>query len=181
MFTLPGQPLAQFSLGPWDLTLSDAGLDRFLSILIRSWLSIQIAILLTATTKFPDLAHGLHHLHLPQVLIAIISFMYRYIFVLVEEAERLLRARAARSAALPGRKPPPLHWRARVAGNMVGQLFLRSFERSERVYHTMLARGFRGQFLTFTPPSINAQDWAVLLIVAATLLAFLSLAHLSIG
>ena len=129
-FTLPGQVLWH---GPWGLTISDAGLSRFLSIVMRSWISVQMAVLLTATTRFPDVLHALRHLYVPAILVAILAFMYRYLFVLVDEAARLLRARAARSARLPGKKSGrSLWWRATVAGNMVGQLFSRSLARSER-------------------------------------------------
>ena len=165
MFTLPGESLVDFRLFSWNLTITVPGLLRFVSIVIRSWLSIQAAILLTATTKFPDMAHGLRHLYIPLVLIAIISFMYRYLFVLREEAERLMQARAARSAALVGKNRPSLWWRAKNAGNMVGQLFLRSYERSDRVYNAMVARGFQGEFLTFTPHHMHAKDWAALAIM----------------
>jgi cobalt/nickel transport system permease protein len=162
MFTLPGEPLFQVALGSQQFTITDAGLVRFLSILVRSWISLQAAILLTASTKFSDLAHGLRHLRVPLILIAIISFMYRYLFVLGEEAQRLMQARAARSARLPGTKKPSVLWRARVAGNMVGQLFLRSYERSDRVYQAMVARGFKGNFLTFTPHIMQPYDWFAL-------------------
>lgn len=177
LFTLQGSPLVQLRIGDWQLTISDAGLIRFLSILVRSWLSVQAAILLTTTTTFPDMAHGLRHLGLPQVLIAIISFMYRYLFILVEEAERLLRARAARSALPPGGESPPLSWRAKVAGHMVGNLFLRSYERSERVYQAMVARGFQGQFLTFTPHTIKPKDWYALILSVLTLIGLQLAAH----
>lgn len=107
--------------------------------------------------------HALRHLRLPRLLIAIISFMYRYLFVLADEATRLLRAREARSAApVNGRTGGGLVWRAKVAGGMVGQLLLRSFERSERVYNAMLARGYRGQLLTMNPHVMVIQDWLVL-------------------
>jgi cobalt/nickel transport system permease protein len=170
MFTLPGESLTEFSIGSWQLAITDTGLVRFLSILIRSWISLQAAILLTATTKFSDLAHGLRHLRVPLILIAIISFMYRYLFVLGEEAERLLQARAARSARLPGRGMPSVFWRARVAGNMVGQLFLRSYERSDRVYNAMVARGFKGEFLTFTPHIMQPTDWIALFVFSLVLI-----------
>jgi cobalt/nickel transport system permease protein len=170
MFTLPGEPVAQFALGSHQFTISDVGLVRFLSILVRSWISLQAAILLTATTKFSDMAHGLRHLRVPLILIAIISFMYRYLFVLGEEAQRLMQARTARSARLPGSKRPSVLWRARVAGNMVGQLFLRSYERSDRVYQAMVARGFKGDFLTFTPHHMHTRDWVALLAIMLTLL-----------
>ena len=170
MFTLPGEPLASFQIGGWQLTISDAGAIRFVSILIRSWLSVQAAILLTATTKFPDLAHSLRHLGAPFILITIISFMYRYLFVLNDEALRLIRARTARSARKSGYKSPKVSWHARNAGNMIGQLFLRSYERSNQVYNAMLARGFNGEFLTFTPHKMSKRDWIVLLTVSGLFL-----------
>ncbi len=172
VFTLPGQPLLVLRVGSTDIVVSDAGLIRFVSIMIRSWLSVLMAILLTTTTQFPDVMHALRHLRVPAVIIAIVSFMYRYLFVLADEALRLLRAREARSAQGPaGTGGGSLRWRARVAGNMVGQLFLRSFERSDRVYNAMLARGYAGQLLTLNPHAMRRQDWlhgalALLAIVA---------------
>lgn len=172
IFTLPGQPLFSFTLGPWQLHATDAGLLRFSSILIRSWIAIQMAILLTATTRFPDLLHALRHLRMPSLIVAIISFMYRYITVLADESQRLMRAREARSAGLEGKRPGgSLQWRARVVGNMAGQLFLRSYERSERIYSAMQARGFAGEFLTLNPHIMRRPDW----IAAATGLAALML------
>ncbi len=50
-------------------------------------------------------------------------------------------------------------WRARVAGNMAGQLFLRSYERSDRIYNAKLARGYQGQILTMRPHDITRRDW----------------------
>lgn len=175
LFTLPGTAVLTFPLGARIITISDTGLIRFTSIVMRSWLSVQGAIWLTATTQFPDLMHALRHLHVPRLLIAIISFMYRYLFVLADEAARLLRARAARSAApVSGKSGGSLLWRAKVAGGMVGQLFLRSFERSERVYNAMLARGYHGQLLTMNPHVMMKGDWwglgtAVILIILVQL------------
>ena len=170
LFTLPGEPLSRWQLGSWELQINDAGLLRFSSILVRSWLSVQAAILLAATTTFHALAHGLRHLKIPSVLIAIISFMYRYLFVLNEETLRLMRARAARSASISGMKKQSVWWQAKIAGNMVGQLFVRSLERSDRVYNAMQARGFRGQFLTLNPHHLSLKDWTAFLLVLLSLL-----------
>jgi cobalt/nickel transport system permease protein len=173
LFSIPGQPLAQLQIGPLHLVVTDTGLLRFTSILVRSWLSIQMAVLLVATTQFPDLLHALRHLYVPGVLVSIISFMYRYLFVLADEAMRLLRAREARSAAASGRDGGgTLAWRARVAGNMAGQLFLRSYERSDRIYNAMLARGYSGTLLTINPHTMRGQDWVVLLITLLLLFSF---------
>ena len=173
LFSIPGEAIAQVQIGPLLLVITDAGLLRFASILVRSWLSVQMAVLLVATTQFPDLLHALRHLYVPGVLVSIISFMYRYLFVLADEAMRLLRAREARSAAADGQTSGgSLPWRARVAGNMAGQLFLRSYERSDRIYNAMLARGYNGTLLTLNPHSMQNKDWAVLLIILLLLSTF---------
>lgn len=179
VFTVPGQPVVRFSLGSWPVILTDAGLIRFASIVIRSWLSVQMAILLTATTQFPDMMHALRHLRAPSLLVAVVSFMYRYLFVLADEVMRLLRAREARSARPPdGGGGGTVLWRARVAGNMVGQLFLRSYERSDRVYNAMLARGYRGYVQTLNPHQLRLSDWlagavAIGMLAALQLIAYL--------
>ena len=160
VFTLKGTVLSSFYIGTWQINIYDTGLIRFISILLRSWLSVQMAILLTNTTQFADLMHALRHLHIPQVIVAIISFAYRYLFVLVDEVQRLLRARDSRSAAsLTYKSGGLVTWRAKVAGNMVGQLFLRSYERSDRVYNAMLARGYQGHFETINPHIMHPKDW----------------------
>ena len=160
LFTVPGRALWS---GPWGLEVTDGGLIRFSGIVARSLLSVAAAVLLTATTRFPDVLHALRHLRLPAVLVGIIAFMYRYLFVLVEEVQRLMRARAARSARLPGvRGGGSLLWRATVVGHMAGQLLVRSLDRSERVYQAMQARGYRGELLTLAPNVMHRRDWLAL-------------------
>jgi cobalt/nickel transport system permease protein len=176
VFAIPGQPVFGIEFGSWRLIATDAGVLRFISVVVRSWLSIQMAILLTATTQFPDLIHALRHLRVSASLVAVISFMYRYLFVLTNEVIRLLRARDARSAYHRTGGKSPLIWRARVAGNMAGQLFLRSYDRSERIYSAMLARGYQGQLLTLNPHQMKRIDWiiglfAIFLMVLLHLLA----------
>lgn len=154
MFTTPGNEV----LRVFGLVVSDAGLARFAAILLKSWLAVQAALLLAMTTPFTDLLWALASLRLPQTLVAIIGLMYRYLFTLRDEAERLMRARAARSGSLANhRSGGSLGWRARVAGGMVGSLFLRSYERSERVYAAMLARGYTGRMRALDPPPLRWQ------------------------
>ncbi len=179
LFSIPGPPAAALHLGPLQATITQPGLLRFLSIVVRSWISVQIAILLVATTQFPDLIHALRHLHVPSVLVAIISFMYRYLFVLSDEAMRLNRARESRSAR-PSGSPgsPPLPWRAQVTGHMAGQLFLRSYERSDRIYNAMLARGYQGNLLTLHAHQMRRLDWLAGIAACLALLAFQLLARI---
>jgi cobalt/nickel transport system permease protein len=171
IFSPLGEPLAEWRLGIFTLIPTDFGIIRFFSILIRSWLSVQMAILLVATTRFPDLIHAFEHLRVPRILTTVIAFLYRYMFILTDEAYRLLRARDARSARLPGlQHGGNLIWRAKITGSMVGQLFLRSYERSDRIYNAMLSRGYTGHIRTFNPHVMTRNDWFVLVLWVAALM-----------
>lgn len=179
LFTVPG-PV--FWAGPFGLTITGPGLVRFASITFRSLISLEAAVLLTATTQFPDILHALRHLKVPAILVAIIAFMYRYLFVLTDEVTRLLRARAARSARLDGlHSGRSVAWRATVAGHMAGQLFTRSLDRSERVYQAMLARGYRGEMLTLSPHAMQPVDWVALAAGLFIAIALLGIARLQGG
>lgn len=164
-FLRPGAPLLTLAVGPWRLAATDAGCAAFAAVLVRSWLSVFAAGLLTATTPFTDLLGALQALGLPRLLVALMSFLYRYLFILVDEAERLSRARASRSGALlakTARLGGSVRWRAQVLGGMIGSLFIRSYERSERIYQAMLARGFDGQIRGRVPaPRRPATDAAL--------------------
>ncbi|MCB9456785.1 MAG: cobalt ECF transporter T component CbiQ [Anaerolineaceae bacterium] len=154
-FTMPGRTVFEI-LG---LAASDTGLARFGAVVLKSWLSAQAALLLTTTTPFTDLLWALSSLRVPPTLVTILGFTYRYLHTLKEEAERLIRARDSRSGTLPGQKSGgSLWWRAQVAGAMIGNLFIRSYERSERVYLAMRARGYTGEMKGFSraAPTINA-------------------------
>ena len=162
IFSPQGQALVEWDLGFVTLIPTDLGVIRFISILIRSWLSVQIAILLVATTQFPDLIHAFEHLRLPRMLTTVIAFLFRYLFILTNEVFRLLRARDSRSAGFPDEKRGrSILWRAKVTGSMAGQLFLRSYDRSERIYHAMISRGYAGHLRTLNPHSMNQTDWFI--------------------
>lgn len=176
IFTMPGPELFSFAMGSWQIQASLPGLERFLSILIKSWASVQMAIVLTTTTPFPDLLMAMRALRLPRLLVAVIGLMWRYMFVLADEALRLNRARTSRSGETdaPGRKNGgSLFWRARVTGGMVGNLFVRSFDRSDRIYVSMLSRGYDGEVRSLPHPAAPGWTWIVL---AAGLLLLISIA-----
>ena len=143
LFTRPGEPLLAVDLGPLEVTVTREGLRDALTIVVKSWLSVQVALLLAYSTPFPSLIEALRSLRLPSIMVSTIAFMYRYLAVIGEEAGRMNRARSARAASGGGRGSR-LRWRAHTTGAMVGALFIRSYERSERVYAAMLARGFDG-------------------------------------
>ncbi len=143
-FTAEGQTV--MGLGP--LRMTDVGLAHFAAVMVRTLLSLTAATLLVQSMPTPQLFQALYGIGVPRLLVAIIAAAYRYFFVLVEEAARMDRARLSRSADLPGGRGRGLRWlwwRARGLGAMIGLLFLRSYERSERIYLAMIARGYSGR------------------------------------
>jgi cobalt/nickel transport system permease protein len=89
------------------------------------------------TTPFSGILRVLKAAHVPGLLITTIALMHRYLFVLVEEAARMRRARASRTFTRERRA----HWQA--MSTVVGQLFVRASERAERIYDAMCARGWK--------------------------------------
>jgi cobalt/nickel transport system permease protein len=141
-----------YNLGIGKLTVSRSGLIVFENILMKSYLAVISVILLSSTTSFPKLLRGFEQLRVPKLAIMLASFAYRYLFLLIEEFERMERARDAR--AYRGR----WLWQAKVIGQMIGSLFLRSYERGERVYVAMASRGFTGEIVGFGKTKFQTKD-----------------------
>lgn len=171
VFTVPGSTLASWSLGSWNLSVTLEGTVSFASILVKAWLSVLSATILVVTTPFVQLVAAMKAFRVPAVLVSIVSFMYRYLWVIAEEALRLHRARESRSATYGHHAGGSLSWRARVLGGMVGSLFLRSYERSERVHAAMLSRGFDGNIRAIKMRPLGALDFGAMSAFAAYLLA----------
>ena len=103
----------------------------------RSGICLFTVILLSNSTPFGQMLTVLKRMRVPPLLITTLALMHRYLFVLVEESERMRRARASRTL----RRSRRADWR--VLGSVVGQLFLRASERAERIYDAMCARGWK--------------------------------------
>jgi cobalt/nickel transport system permease protein len=153
LFTRPGIELSSLDIGNWHLGVTDGGLVFIGTLLARSWLSVLALILLTSTTPLPGLLKGIERLGMPKVVVMLLSFMYRYLFLLIDEVLRMKNARDSRSI---GR--PTMAFQAKTVGDMIGSLFIRSYERGERVYAAMAARGFDGQSRTFNELAIDQTD-----------------------
>jgi cobalt/nickel transport system permease protein len=127
-----------YNLGLGGLSVSQSGLWILWNVIIKSSLGVFSIILLSSTTSFPQLIKGMERLGSPKIFTMLVSFMYRYSFILIDEMYRIKRARDSR--CFGGR----WFWQSKVIGHMVGVLFLRSFHRGERVYLAMLSRGYQG-------------------------------------
>jgi cobalt/nickel transport system permease protein len=164
IFTSGETALFSLPIGAWTLTGYGEGLARFVSVALKSWLSVQAAIVLATSTPFPDLLQAMRAVRVPRLLVAMFGLMWRYLFVLVDEALRLMRARAARSGQVEGsrRAGGSVAWRARMAGGMAGNLFLRAFERSDRIYMAMMARGYDGEIRALPMAAVGSGSWLAL-------------------
>jgi cobalt/nickel transport system permease protein len=152
-------------LGAFMPFLRSDGLLMFWNVLAKSYLAVLALTLLSATTSFPKLLQGFRRLRVPAVLTLLAALAYRYLFVIADEALRTRRAGDSRGY---GGK---WLWHAKVIGQMIGALFVRSYERGERVYSAMLARGFDGKAMPGDGERLMARDWAFAGLALAALAA----------
>ena len=122
-----------------------------LSIIVRALLTVSASIILVCVTGFPAICRALEQLGTPRIFAMQLLFLYRYIFVLLEEGARLSRARDLRSLKGKGRGMGSY-------GSLIGNLLLRTWERAERIHRAMLARGFTGQFHTLQEPRFGWRE-----------------------
>jgi len=136
----------------------------YASIILRFLLTVAAALVLTATTSFAGVCLALERFRVPDVLVTQFLLLYRYIFVLGDEALRMARARSLRAV---GSRGMGLH----VYAQMLGQLLLRTFARAQRVYLAMKCRGFDGRVRVARRLRLRAADvafvvgWSALFIV----------------
>lgn len=170
-FFKEGEVAGSYNLGLWQVSVTHSGLQLLWSILARSWLSILSLVLLTSTTSFSSLLKGLEQLRMPRVIVMLLSFMYRYIFLLTDEVMRMKRARDSRNFG--GRRLRQIG----TTGNMIGTLFIRSYERGERVYAAMVARGFDGHSRTLNSLHFSRLDagFIVAMVMALVCISLFSL------
>ncbi len=155
------------ALAQWGpLTVTREGILAFESVLAKAGVCLLTLSLLAAVTPPHDLLAALRTLRAPGLLVTVLSLTLRYLALLQEEAAHMMRARDARGV------PPTLRRRARVAGAMIGSLFLRSWERAERVGQAMTARGFTGTLPVLTS---NRWRWADALVLALILAGTVSM------
>jgi cobalt/nickel transport system permease protein len=123
------------------------------TLVVKSYLSALTAITLAALTPLPALLTGLEKLGAPRFLLLVTHFVYRYLFVLAEEAQHMRVAALSRGAT-------DLKAARRAAAGAIAVLFVRSYERSDAIHQAMLARGFQGRFGTLGALRFGAADLA---------------------
>ncbi len=135
---------------------------RAISIAVKSYLSCLCVLALVATTPLPALLKGLEWLRVPILLITVTQFLYRYLFVISEQAQHMVAAARCRGAQTGARRI-----RFQAAAGALGVLFARSYARAEGVQRAMAARGYSGRFPSAQVSGSRAADFAYVCAAAA--------------
>jgi len=145
--------------------------ETFAQVTVKMVLCVGAAVWLSATTPFTQLLDALRKLKVPSLLTIMLSFMFRYLFVLAEEAMRMSRAYLSRCPRKQTMKD------AFNIGRLAGALMLRTYSRAERIYLAMLSRGFDGEFRTISFQRMRFADFAILLAFVVVLAAIVFATH----
>ena len=135
-------------LGPIGVS---GGWVSFASIMIRFVLTVSAALALIACTGLNSVCMAMEKLGSPRSFAVQLLFLYRYIFVLTDEAARMVRARSLRAFGGKGME-------LTVYANMIGQLLLRTLDRAQRIHLAMLCRGFDGEIRVVRPLKLKGFD-----------------------
>ena len=135
------------------LSLSEPGLLGAWNILVKGTLGVLTSLTLAATTPLRDLLVGLQRLRAPSLVVTIATLMLRYADVIADEAGRMRLARISRG------HDPRFLWQVGATARGVGALFVRSYERGERVHLAMLSRGWTGRMPQLTTTPTTRRHW----------------------
>ena len=155
-FTFKGEPL--FAIGP--LTGTKEGIIHAAGITIKSNAIIMTLMAFLTTMPVFTLGRAMRYFHMPDKIIHLLSFTYRYIHVIHMEYRRLMNAIKIR-----GFNPGNNIHTYKTYAYLVGMLLLKSYERADRVRAAMLCRGFKGRFYNLSEFSFKASDWVIMVFV----------------
>jgi cobalt/nickel transport system permease protein len=146
------------------LRITSAGLLVLGSVALKAFLCLCTVNILVLTTAIPDLLQALVTLKTPPLLVAILASMYRYLAVLIAEFNSMRRAAIARNLMSSPR------WQRLLVGHMVGALFIRTYERGDRIYQAMLSRGYTGSLPSVQVPQSKLKDYLAIIAIVILIL-----------
>ncbi|NHZ84804.1 MAG: cobalt ECF transporter T component CbiQ [Planctomycetia bacterium] len=127
------------------------GWISFISIILRFFLTVEAGLILVSVTGMYRICNALRQLGLPEVFVTQILFLYRYLFVLIEEGTGMIRAKELRVFKKSQNN-------LKLFGRIAGSLLLRTFNRAQRIYQAMVARGYKGKINMIENSKINSVD-----------------------
>jgi len=150
-----------FAAASW--TAGDPG--RGATLVMKSYLSALAALVVVSTTPLPVLLRGVEMLGAPRFLLMVAQFLYRYLFVISEEAQHMRKASASRGGSV--RAAASRNGRFRAAAGALAVLFARSYQQAGEIHRAMLSRGFQGRFHPLASPHFHAADIVFLVLASA--------------
>lgn len=153
-FITTGTMLATISYYGYSLTVTAEGIYKAVLFTFRIWVCVAAMTLLVLTTRFSVIISAMERLRFPKVFILMLAVTYRFIHVFLDEAYRILLARESRVVGREGRRQI-----LRSLAHIVGALFIRAYERGERVYGAMVARGYTGEARYIDEMRCTRGDW----------------------
>ncbi|GHV86485.1 cobalt ECF transporter T component CbiQ [Spirochaetia bacterium] len=151
-----------FYIGSISVT---AGMLSFVSIMLRTFLAVMAALILIASTSFPDLIRQLTRMGMPKIFGLQLAMTWRYISVLLGEAAAMSTAYLLRSRDQGG-------IRMKDMGSFLGQLLIRSFDRAEKVYAVMKCRGFEGVYCDNSGKALGLSDFVYAIVLCGSAIFF---------
>lgn len=136
-------------------------------VIIRAMAAVTLALTMLGTTRFDVTIKSLYMLKIPGSLIQMLMFTYRYIFVIIDEFGRMHRALRSK-----GFEPMTNKHGLSIVGNMIGMLIIKSYDRSERVYQSMISKGYTGNPRTLMKFSIHAKDYLISMCLLSIVILF---------
>ena len=164
-FTVKGTEIFSF----YAITMTYEGLKYGILVGLRAYSAVILVLPMIGTTRFDITIKALGELKMPNMLVQMFMFTYRYIFVFVVEFQRTWRAMAAR-----GFKLKTTLYAMRTIGKALGTLFVRSYERGDRVYQALRSRGYTGEQKTLVEFKMHARDY----ILAVSIIGFAVSLHI---
>jgi len=143
------------------LKVTYEGLSYGILIVLRAMAAVILMIIMLGTTRFNTMVKALYMLKVPGSLVQMLMFTYRYIFVFIDEFLRMWRAMSCKGFNLK-----PSKYALSMLGNAVGMLIVNSYERADRVYQSMVSRGYTGNPKTLVRFNMKAGDYALIIILA---------------
>jgi cobalt/nickel transport system permease protein len=165
MSPLYDRALQAVTFGPWSYTLRGGWLTAG-NISMKFVFGVLAITAMMCTTRFALLLEAMQRLGMPHVIVLQLGFLYRYLFVLIDEAMRVRRARDFRGAALA-----PAGRRLTAMGGIIGTLFIRTLDRSQRIQIAMASRGYCGEPHSLSQLCFTSIDVLFLILVSAYLVA----------
>lgn len=175
-FITPGAPLVQVGIGGLIIGITGEGIFRAVQFTFRVWVCVASSILLVLTTRFSKLIQAMENFRFPGVLVTMTAVTYRFIFLFIGEAYRMVLAKESRTVTRQ-------RWieNIRSLANLIATLFIRAHERGERVYLAMIARAYAGTVRSIGKMKYAQRDWIFAGSFLLTCIVALSIEYMHLG